>query len=279
MVQTVQTVAARPVPAVPTRTTVDPAPPASYLIRNDPHSPADAPMTPPSIILVEDDPPLRTLTARALQENGYLVRPAASAPEMWIAMENGPVDLVLLDIMLPGTNGIDLCRQIRKKSEVPIIFISAKGSEEDRVLGLELGADDYIAKPFGTRELIARVRAVLRRGGLERQHGEVRETEAHFDGWIANFPRRELRSPSGAMVELTGAEFDLLASFLGQPQRVIARDRLIELSRTRLGDASDRSIDVLISRLRRKLSEDGKAAPILTVRGVGYMLKAEVTRA
>ncbi len=108
-------------------------------------------MTAPTILLVEDDPALRTLTTRALQENGYLVRPASAAPEMWLALEAGPVDLILLDIMLPGTSGIDLCRTLRQKSEVPIIFISAKGSETDRVVGLELGADDYIAKPFGTR--------------------------------------------------------------------------------------------------------------------------------
>jgi two-component system, OmpR family, response regulator len=233
-------------------------------------------MSSPSIVLVEDDPPLRTLAARALQENGYLVRPAATPAEMWRALEGGPTDLILLDIMLPGTNGLDLCREIRKTSEVPIIFISARGSEVDRVLGLELGADDYLAKPFGTRELVARVRAVLRRGGMDRSLG-TRDTEAQFEGWTVNFPRRELRSPAGALIELTGAEFDLLASFLSQPQRVIARERLIEMSRTRLGDASDRSVDVLVSRLRRKLSLEGLPAPIITVRGVGYMFRAEVT--
>lgn len=236
-------------------------------------------MTAPSIVIVEDDPPLRMLTARALQEHGYLVRPASSAAEMWVAFEGGPVDLVLLDIMLPGTDGIDLCRQIRRRSDVPIIFISARGSEADRVIGLELGADDYLAKPFGTRELIARIRAVLRRVGSERQPGDFRETEAHFDGWSVNFPRRELRSPGGAVVELTGAEFDLLGSFLSHPQRVIARERLIELSRTRLGDSSDRSIDVLVSRLRRKLASGANPAPITTVRGIGYMFNAEVSRA
>lgn len=236
-------------------------------------------MSAPSIVIVEDDPPLRMLTARALQEHGYIVRPASSAAEMWVAFEGGPVDLVLLDIMLPGTDGIDLCRQIRRKSEVPIIFISARGSEADRVIGLELGADDYLAKPFGTRELIARIRAVLRRVGSERQPGDFRESEAHFDGWSVNFPRRELRSPSGAVVELTGAEFDLLGSFLSHPQRVIARERLIELSRTRLGNSSDRSVDVLVSRLRRKLSTGTRPAPITTVRGIGYMFNAEVSRA
>jgi len=233
----------------------------------------------PVIILVEDDPPLRTLTARALRENGYAVHTAGSAPELWIAFDNVPADLIVLDIMLPGTNGIDLCRQIRRKSDVPIIFVSARGSEEDRVMGLELGADDYLAKPFGTRELIARVRAVLRRrSGSDNLGGVERQDEAHFDGWTVNFPRRELRAASGATVELTGAEFDLLATFIAQPQRVIARERLIELSRTRLGESSDRSIDVLVSRLRRKLSATGQDAPIVTVRGIGYMLRSAVTR-
>jgi len=235
-------------------------------------------MTAPIILLVEDDPALRTLTARALQQNGYQVRPAASAPEMWVAFDAGPIDLVLLDVMLPGTNGLDLCRQLRQRSDVPIIFISAKGSETDRVVGLELGADDYLAKPFSARELIARVRAVLRRGQLDRRHGDGGHGLARFAGWTVNFPRRELLSPSGAVIDLTGAEFDLLSSFLENPQRVIARERLIELSRTRLGDTTDRSVDVLVSRLRRKLSHKDSSAPIVTVRGVGYMFSAEVTR-
>jgi two-component system, OmpR family, response regulator len=235
-------------------------------------------MTAPVILLVEDDPALRTLTARALQQNGYQARPAASAPEMWAAFDAGPIDLVLLDVMLPGTNGLDLCRELRQRSDVPIIFISAKGSETDRVVGLELGADDYLAKPFSARELIARVRAVLRRGQLDRRHGDGGHDVARFAGWTVNFPRRELLSPSGAVIDLTGAEFDLLSSFLENAQRVIARERLIELSRTRLGDSSDRSIDVLVSRLRRKLSHKESSAPIVTVRGIGYMFSAEVSR-
>lgn len=234
-------------------------------------------MSAPVILLVEDDPALRTLTARALRENGFQVEPASAAPEMWRALENGPVDLVLLDIMLPGTSGIDLCRAIRRTSDVPIIFISARGSETDRVVGLELGADDYLAKPFSTRELVARVRAVLRRPPLDRRDG-AEEGMLQFDGWTAIPARRELRAASGATVELTGAEFDLLAALLNNAQRVIARERLIELSRTRLGDSSDRSVDVLISRLRRKLGHDGKAAPIVTVRNIGYMLNVPVER-
>ena len=235
-------------------------------------------MTAPTILLVEDDPSLRMLTARALQENGFSVRPASAAPEMWLALDSGPVDLVLLDIMLPGTSGIDLCRSLRQKSDVPIIFMSARASETDRVVGLELGADDYIAKPFGTRELVARVRAVLRRPALDRRAGASDQGMLTFDGWTVNLPRRELTSPNGAIVDLTGAEFDLLVVLADHAQRVIARERLIELSRTRLGDSSDRSIDVLVSRLRRKLGSAGAPAPIVTVRGVGYMLNAPVER-
>jgi two-component system, OmpR family, response regulator len=233
----------------------------------------------PTILLVEDDPALRALMVRALKENGFAVQSASAAPEMWAALEAGAVDLILLDIMLPGTNGYDLCRALRQKSDAPIIFVSAKGSETDRVVGLELGADDYIPKPFGTRELVARVRAVLRRPPLvEGQRREAAGT-LQFDGWTMSLPRRELKSPTGAIVELTGAEFDLLTALCDNAQRVIARERLIELSRARLGDSSDRSVDVLVSRLRRKLSGSGKEAPILTVRGVGYMLNVPVERA
>jgi DNA-binding response OmpR family regulator len=238
-------------------------------------------MTAPSILLVEDDVSLRMLTARALRENGYAVRTAATGAEMWVMLEAEPAELVVLDIMLPGVSGIELFRKLRRQSDVPIIFASARGSEEDRVLGLELGADDYIAKPYSARELIARIGAVLRRGGGGEGvgKGDERTNEVHFEGWILSLSRRELRSPTGAMVDLTGAEFDLLATFVSHRQRVLGRERLIELSRTRLGDSSDRSIDVLVSRLRRKLSASGGEPPIVTVRGVGYMFKAEVRRA
>jgi DNA-binding response OmpR family regulator len=235
-------------------------------------------MTSQTIILVEDDPALRTLTTRVLQENGFTVRPAATGAEMWVALDIGPVDLVILDIMLPGTSGIDLCRMLRARSTVPVIFISARGSETDRVVGLELGADDYLTKPFGPRELVARVRAVLRREGGRDDAAHRSKGIFRFDGWTINLPRRELLSPEGSVVDLTGAEFDLLVALCEHGGRVIARERLIELSRTRLGDSSDRSVDVLISRLRRKLSTAGSAAPIATVRGIGYMLKAPVER-
>ncbi|MDP1027778.1 response regulator transcription factor [Sphingomonas sp. KR1UV-12] len=235
-------------------------------------------MTAQTILIVEDDPALRTLTARLLQQHGFAVRQAAAAPEMWQALELGGVDLILLDIMLPGTSGIDLCRQLRQQSAMPIIFVSARGSETDRVVGLELGADDYLAKPFSTHELVARVRAVLRRSQAPAIAEERGAGQLRFDGWTVQLTRRELLSPSGAIVDLTGAEFDLLVTFLDQAQRVVARERLIELSRTRIGDASDRSVDVLVSRLRRKLSSAGHPAPIVTIRGIGYMLNVPVER-
>lgn len=235
-------------------------------------------MTAPLVLVVEDDPGLRVLITRALQQNGFVVCQASSGAEMWSLFEKRPVDLILLDVMLPGKTGIDLCRELRARSGVPIIFISARVDETDRVVGLELGADDYIPKPVSTRELLARVRAVLRRGRLEAPD-RARDEKARFAGWEVDLRRRAVFSPSGASIELTGAEFDLLASFIGSPQRVLGRDRLIELSRVRLGDSSDRSIDVLVSRLRRKLSSAGQAAPITTVRGVGYMLTADVTPA
>ena len=235
-------------------------------------------MTAPAVLVVEDDPGLRVLIARALQQNGFAAFQASSGPEMWNSLEQRPVDLIILDVMLPGKNGIDLCREVRSRSDVPIIFISAKVDETDRVIGLELGADDYIPKPFGTRELIARVRAVLRRRPLESGgNNGASDERVRFAGWAVDMRRRAVYSPTGASIDLTGAEFDLLASFIGSPQRVLGRERLIELSRVRLGDSSDRSIDVLVSRLRRKLSSAGQSPPIVTVRGVGYMLTADVT--
>ncbi len=237
-------------------------------------------VTPPArILVVEDDPGMRMLILRVLQSSGFVVRGAQDGTEMWQAIDSAPFDLVILDVMLPGANGLDLCRTLRTRSQVPVIMVSARGEELDRVLGLELGADDYVAKPFGQKELLARVRAVLRRGGAgpASQPASARREMLKFDGWSLDLRRRELSDPEGAAVELSGAEHDLLASFLENPQRVIGRDRLLELSRTRLGDVSDRSVDVLVSRLRRKLGSDSEAL-IRTVRGLGYIFVADVER-
>ena len=227
------------------------------------------------ILVVEDDPPMRTLMLRVLKENGYEATSARDAREATATMAAATFDLVLLDVMLPGKSGLDLCREIRATSQVPIIMVSARGDEIDRVVGLEVGADDYVPKPFGAKELLARIRAVLRRasGAVEATPGGLRQDILCFAGWRLDRRRRELFDPAGASVELSGAEHDLLVTFLENPQRVIGRERLLELSRTRLADSSDRSIDVLVSRLRRKLGQDDL---IRTVRGVGYLFSADV---
>lgn len=231
------------------------------------------------ILLVEDDGPLRTLTSRNLREHGFDVVAVATGAEMWVVLERESFDLMVLDIMLPGVNGFDILRRLRKTSDTPLIFVSARGGEEDRIVGLELGADDFLPKPFNTRELVARIGAVLRRRSGEALAPAGNEARnILFEGWNLSRARRELRSPTGMLVDLTSAEFDLLNAFVSQPQRVIGRERLIELSRARLGDASDRSVDVLVSRLRRKLKGAGDPPPIRTVRGVGYMFTARVER-
>ena len=240
----------------------------------------DGHSAPPVVLIVEDDPGLRLLLIRTLKENGFHPLSAGSGPEMMRCREGAAVDMILLDIMLPGANGFDICRAVRQASDVPIIIISARSDETDRLVGLELGADDYVAKPFSSKELVARIRATLRRTrGQVGPAGRHSPTQLSFDGWTVDPAGRELLSPEGVSVELSGAEFDLLLAFLSRPQRVIGRERLLELSRARLADASDRSVDVLVSRLRRKLSGGGDAGGVIrTIRGVGYMFAHPVKR-
>ena len=232
------------------------------------------------ILVVEDDTETRMLTDRFLRENGFHVIPARNGPEMWDAIDHSTVHLVLLDIMLPGTSGLDLCRLLRTKSKVPVIILSARGAEMDRVLGLELGADDYIAKPFSRPELLARIRAVLRRAtempdrvvaGGSRKIG--------FDDWILDAARRELTAPDGVAIDLSAAEYDLLLAFIEHPQRVLTRDQLLEFSRHRTGEVFDRSVDVLVGRLRRKIDRGGDTGTLIkTLRGAGYMFTASPER-
>jgi two-component system OmpR family response regulator len=240
---------------------------------------AASPEAPQSVLVVEDDAVIRSLILRTLRENGYESHGASSGFQMGDVLAQNRIDLVLLDVMLPGPSGFDLCRDIRRTSEVPIIMLSARGEESDRLVGLELGADDYISKPFSTRELIARIRANLRRANGELVSRGPKRGVFRFAGWTLDPGSRELISPENANVDLSGAEFDLLLAFLNAPQRVIGRERLLEMSRTRISDASDRSIDVLVSRLRRKLSSVSNTEPLVrTVRGVGYILTAPVER-
>ncbi|WHO40258.1 response regulator transcription factor [Sphingobium sp. AP49] len=235
-------------------------------------------MSPPLILVAETQQDLRHKVREFLEQSGFRALPAASSTDIFSAMERMPVGAVVLDAGLRGPDGMDLCRDVRERSDVPIILVGANSSEVDRVVGLELGADDYMAKPYSARELAARLRAVLRRGRSERVLGLRRQTQARFDGWVVDFARREVRNPDDALVELTAAEFSLLAVLLDHAQAVIARARLMELAGVRYAPSSDRSVDVLVSRLRRKLSHEGRPAAIVTVRGVGYMFSAVVDR-
>jgi len=234
----------------------------------------------PHILVVEDDTGTRTLLARFLGENGFRATGARNGAEMWEALEGTAIDLVLMDVMLPGTSGLDLCRTIRRTSAVPIIMVTARGAETDRVLGLELGADDYVPKPFSRAELLARIRAVLRRGrGIVEEPSSARVRRLRFASWVLDTARHELKAPDGAVVEISGAEYAVLLAFLEHPQRVLTRDRVLELSRNRIGEVFDRSVDVLVSRLRRKLGAPEEASELIkTVRGAGYLFAADVSR-
>lgn len=230
----------------------------------------------PRILVVDDDPEIRKLLARYVESQGFRVELAASCRELREKIATQHVDLVVLDVMLPDGSGLDLCRDLRAaRSNVPIILLTALKEDVDRIIGLEIGADDYLGKPFNPRELIARIRAVLRR----RAEAMPAPSEAkiyRFEGFTADPQKRRVADPQGADIELTGAEFDLLKTFLDRPGRVLSRDQLLDLTRGREGDVLDRSIDVLVSRLRRKLGERGAQQLFKTVRNGGYQLAAQV---
>jgi DNA-binding response OmpR family regulator len=233
------------------------------------------------ILLVEDDDGMRVLVTRILSESGFRVTGCRNGAEMWSFLPDLTVDLVLLDVMLPGASGFDLLRALRARGTLPVIMLSARNEEADRVLGLELGADDYIAKPFGRPELLARIRAVLRRATIAPMPaGAARPEALTFAGWRLDLRSRALSDPGGAAVDLSGAEHDLLLVFLEHPGRVLGREQILEMSRGRLAAPSDRSVDTLVSRLRRKLEPPNGGGPLIkTVRGSGYMLAVKVERA
>jgi two-component system OmpR family response regulator len=227
------------------------------------------------VLLVDDDPELRSLVGDYLERYGIQVFAAADGRRMRRLLEAESVDIVLLDIMLPGEDGLSLCRDLRATTDVPIILLTALAEESDRVVGLEMGADDYLVKPFSTRELLARIRAVLRRSsdGIAVHRQDARECYV-FAGWRLFPGRRALLDPDGVLVTLTGGEFDLLLAFVRHPQTILSRDRLLDLTKARPAQPFDRSVDVQLSRLRRKLRNPEL---IKTVRGGGYLLGAEVT--
>ncbi len=231
------------------------------------------------ILIVDDDPQIRLLVSRFLQRQGYQVSAAPDGRAMFQVMARGPVDLVILDVMLPGESGFDLCRAARATTQVPIIMLTARGGEGDRIAGLEVGADDYVTKPFSPGELLARVRAVLRRMRGRPASSEPRGSDVvGFEGWSLDLRRRELTSPQGALVDLSSGEFDMLVTFIEHANRVLSRDMLMEVAKTRAPDPFDRAVDVQVSRLRRKLSggaEDN--GMIKTIRGAGYMFTPQIT--
>jgi two-component system OmpR family response regulator len=231
------------------------------------------------VLLVEDDVEIRDLVQAFLSRHGYAVSLAAEgrAAEMRLAQEP-PVDLLMLDIMLPGEDGLSLCRRLRAQSSVPILMLTALGEDTDRIVGLEMGADDYLPKPFNPRELLARVRALLRRAAMTPARRTVAPVLS-FDGWRLDLGLRQLHSPAGVRVEITSGEFDLLLAFCHHPRQLLSRERLLDLTRGPGSAPFERSIDIQVSRLRRKIEADGhRPALIKTVRALGYYFTALVDR-
>ncbi|HQR53367.1 MAG TPA: response regulator [Burkholderiales bacterium] len=232
----------------------------------------------PQVLVVDDDAEIRALLAEYLGRNGYGVHGVADGRAMREALSARHIDLVILDLMLPGEDGLTLCRDIRARSDLPVIMLTARGEETDRIVGIEMGADDYLPKPFNPRELLARMKSVLRRA---RYLGDVSPAAGarrlRFAGWTLDTSTRNLIAPDGVVVSLSGAEYRLLGVLLARPDHVFSRDELMELTQRRGIDPYDRSIDVQVSRLRRRLRDDGKDPVIIkTVRSEGYVLAAAV---
>jgi two-component system OmpR family response regulator len=234
------------------------------------------------ILIVDDDPQIRDLLSDYLKQHNFRVSTARDGNEMWRALKRGQIDLVVLDIMLPGDDGLTLCRKLREESDVMIVMLSAVGEETDKIIGLEVGADDYIAKPFSPRELLARIKALTRRtSGPMADRRKARHLAAQplisFNDWQLDQNKRRLLAPDGVTVPLSAAEYELLTAFLENPNRILNRDQLLDLTKGRESQPFDRTIDVQVARLRKKIEVDPKNPQILqTVRGGGYQFIAEV---
>ncbi len=235
----------------------------------------------PHILVVDDHAEIRDLLKRFMEQHGFKVTCARDGKEMKRLLENWSFSLIVLDLMMPGEDGLTLCRELRARSNIPIVMLTAMGEDMDRIIGLEMGADDDLAKPFNPRELLARIRAVLRRTHSSVEpRAETTPERLRFDHWTLDLARRELVDESGVTISLSTAEFDLLKVFLERPKRVLSRDQLLDLARGREAQAFDRAIDTLVSRLRRKLESDPKHPELIkTVWGGGYLFSAEVSDA
>jgi two-component system, OmpR family, response regulator len=232
----------------------------------------------PHILVVDDHQEIRTLVQRFLSDHGYRVSTAANGTEMKKTLKDAAIDLIVLDLMMPGEDGLTLCRNLRVESNIPVIMLTAMGEETDRIIGLEMGADDYLAKPFNPRELLARIKAVLRRmSNLPDQPFQEVPDHLTFLGWTLLPIARELIDPEQTLVPLSTAEFTLLMVFVTRPGRVLTRDQLLDLARGRESRAFDRAIDTLVSRLRRKLRDQPRTPQIIkTIRGGGYLFAPKV---
>jgi len=234
--------------------------------------------TTPHILVVDDHQEIRDLVANYLEQFDFRVTTARDGQEMRRVLEVSAIDLIVLDLMMPGEDGLSLCRQLRESSRIPIIMVTAMAEQTDRVVGLEMGADDYLTKPFFPRELLARIKAVLRRvEALPHRHEAPAVEKQSFDRWVLDLARRELVGDDGVAVPLSTAEFKLLSTFLAHPHRVLSREQLLDLTRGRQADVFDRSIDNQVSRLRRKIERDSAHPELIkTVWGGGYMLTVDV---
>lgn len=232
----------------------------------------------PHILIVDDHLEIRELLQRFLTDHNYRASTAENGASMKKILADARIDLIVLDLMMPGEDGLTLCRNLRAESNIPVIMLTAMGEETDRIIGLEMGADDYLAKPFNPRELLARIKAVLRRSDNVASHHEQNTPEQiSFGGWTLFPASRELIDPQQVLVPLSTAEFALLMAFVLRPGRVLNRDQLLDLARGRDTHAFDRAIDTLVSRLRRKLGDDPRTPQIIkTIRGDGYMFAIEV---
>lgn len=235
----------------------------------------------PHVLVVDDEEDIRSLLTGFFRKHGHDVSVATDGQSLFAALDAQHVDIVILDVMLPGEDGFSLCRRIRATSRVPVIMLTAVADHVDRVVGLEIGADDYLVKPFDARELLARVKAVLRRttqAGAAVTRSETRPVLS-FAGWRLDIARRELRSADNTLIILSSSEFDLLLVFAEHAQRVLTRDQLLDLTRGSAHEVYDRSIDVQVGRLRRKLDTDAQTPSVIrTVRGGGYMFTPAVRR-
>lgn len=231
-----------------------------------------------TILVVDDDAELRRLLHEYFGERGYNVLLAGDGEQMWEHVRHHKIDLIILDLMLPGEDGLVLCRNLRTHSAVPILMLTAKGDDMDRILGLEMGADDYLHKPFIPRELLARAKNILWRAG-EGSSAVAPARELHFAGWILDLNAHHLVDQEGVVAPLSAGEFRMLKTLAENPHCVLSRDQLLDASSGREAGPFDRTVDVMISRLRRRLGDDGgEHALIKTVRSGGYMLTAAVER-